>query len=194
MSYVRRAPARLGSAETTALLTAGANAIVPGSGTVIGIAATLSHLFGGNATDAARLKRVNWTGDMARQRSMTASRIIVAGPFNTSGNEHQMWTAMLPAIPADLLAAVRAENPNGWWPVGQADFFTDVNGATHTQIVNEARAAGGTGFSTVSTTATPTSGSTLPGMTTTAPFNYTPWLIGGAAVVGVLALSSRRRR
>lgn len=186
MGYARR-PARLGSITST-LVTAGANAIVPGAGTAI---STLQRLFGGgSATDAQRLQRVNWTLGMARQRSTTAVAIILAGPSNTSGNEHQMWTTVLPEVPADLLASVRASMPNGWWPVGQADFFTDVNGATHTQIVNEARAAGGTGFvSTSSPTAT-----ALPGVTTTAGFNYVPWVLGGAAVLGVVVLSRRRRR
>jgi hypothetical protein len=191
MGYVRRE--RLGSTAGTALVAAGANLLVPGSGTAIGIISSLSSLFGGSATDAARLKRVQWTLDMAKQRSRTAVAIILAAPLNTSGNEHAMWTAVLPAVPADLLAAVRAETPNGWWPSGQPDFFTDVGGPTHTTIVAEARAAGGTGFATVSTTAAPAGGSSLPGMTTTAPFNYTPWLIGGAALVGVFALSRRRR-
>jgi hypothetical protein len=101
-----------------------------------------------------------------------------------------MWTAVVPAVPADLLAAARAAPP--FWGAGQPDYFTDVNGPIHQQIVAEVQAAGGTGFSSTSSSSPNTN--MLPAMTSTAAFNFTPWLIGGGLAAGALLLTRRGRR
>lgn len=119
-------------------------AVIPGGGiasetlgAVSNLEGLLSSVTGGAATDASRQARVNWTVQAAQRGSVLAAEIIMAGPANTAGTERTMWATAAGKIPATVLAQASAISPSGWWPSGQPDFYTDVNGPTHTQILSQ---------------------------------------------------------
>lgn len=115
------------------------------AGAVVGgtSAGFVTRIFGGAGVDRQRQDRVNWTLQQAINGSITAGEIIIAAPQNVSGNEADMWTRALSQVPSNVLAtANNLTQGQGWWPAGQPDFYTDVNGSTHQQIVAEVRASG----------------------------------------------------
>lgn len=192
MSYPRPRRA-IGSATSTALISVGANAVVPGSGVFVGTGLSLlNSLFGGGQDDARKV-RVAWTLQEANQNSPTAAAIIDAAPGNVADDEAGFWRTALTQVSPAILAHARQLYPSGYWPKNLPDFYTDVNGATHQQILREVSAGGGINAPAVSSS----SGVGLPAMQTTAPFNWTPILIasglGLAAVAFALTRPNGRR-
>lgn len=175
----------LGSATSTLLISSGANAIVPGSGAVVAAGLGIfGKLFGG--ADDARKQRVAWTLAQANAGSPTAAALIVAAPENVADDEKGFWRTAFTQIDPTVLSLSTRLYPFGLWPKGQPDFYSDVNGQTHRAIVSE--------VNQVNQTPPVPSSTTLPGMRSTAPFNWTPILIGGGLTLGAIAFAGRRRR
>jgi hypothetical protein len=171
------------------------NAIIPGSGAIVGpVAGLISNLFGGGSKGDSstvaqeRETRVSWTYQQAVQGSPLAAALIMAGAANDP-TYASYWNSALQQLAQsnpDVLAAARATYPAGYWPVGQPDFYTDVTGETHTQVLTEVLQAGGTQLA---------SSTSLSPMLTTAGYNYTPLLIaGGLGLAALLIFNGRRRR
>lgn len=159
--------------------------------------------FGNGSTDAQRQARVNWMLNAAQQGSKLAAAIIIAGPQNVASHETAMWQQALSQIPQSVLSAAYAQYPSGYWPTG-APFDMPTQRA---QIVQELAALGVPTSGVVSpTTGTPTGApvtiprpvTTLPVVTSTAAYNWVPYV--ALAALGVLVLpkvlggSSGRRR
>lgn len=171
-------------------------AVIPGGGiasetlgAVSNLEGLISHFTGGAATDASRQARVNWTVQAAQRGSVLAAEIILAGPANTGGNERPMWTTAAGKIPATVLNQAMQISPSGWWPSGQPDFYTDINGATHQQILQQVATASQTGVALGSGVA-----SAVSSIARTSP----AVLIGGVALIGAAFMfgggKKRRRR
>ncbi|MEP6494498.1 MAG: hypothetical protein ABJF01_17570 [bacterium] len=185
MSYYRRARLGLSTTENV-LLSFGANAIVPGSGPVVAASAgLLAKLFGGSGEDARRQARVDWFALMASQGSVRAARFLIGGLTNTSGNERPMFQAAIAKLQGTAVMQ-QAELQGPWWDTSD-NASSDKSRAA---VTADLAAAG----HAVSTTTSAAGGLMLPGMQSTAAFNYVPWLIGGAAVVGVFLFTGRSRR
>lgn len=190
MAYVRRRRTPLSGTTSTLLLSAGANAVVPGSGAFVGTGLSiLDSLFGGTATNDKRVVRVNWTLQEANQGSTTAAALIVAAPDNVANDEAGYWRTALTKVNPMVLAQSTALYPFGLWPKGLPDFYTDVTGQTHQAIVREVQAAGGSPTS-------PTPAAQMLGpMTSSAPYNYVPVLIvGGLSLAAFFYAQSGNRR
>lgn len=210
MTYVlagRRRP--LGDISTSALLGAGANAIVPGSGAIVGTVAGLaSTLLGNGSVDKQRADRANWFGNAAVQGSPLAARLVLDAQSQVSANEWQhqwqLWVTQIPQAVRDAAAALPMA-----WPVGGGDFnMTAQKNAVLAQL-NALHTAAPASSSSSSLTM-PSSGylppsmsprpTMLPGMVTTAPFNWTPLLLGSGILAAALLLAQltggrgRRRR
>lgn len=159
----------------------------------------------GAARDAQRLARANYFRDAADLGSVTAARYILGGLVNTSGNERPYYTAAENTVQTtrpDVMTAAIADG--ALWAVGIPD-----PGGTQS-MVNAVKAdlvalqepalafpinATGAGPATSAPPATTTTAHppvVLPGMTTTAGYNYLPWIFGGAIVV--LAVILKRER
>lgn len=195
----------------------GATALGGAPGAVVStVGSSLLGNLTGAATDAARTAREQWTLQMAQQGSPLAAAIIVAAPNNVSGNEASGWRSVLTQVPASVMALANQQYPGGYWPVGQPDFYTDTNGATHRTIVAQVQAATtangvGTGAplsipsSVTSTTGAITgtgvgSGVLLPTVTTTAPMNPSTsssrtmlYVVLGLVVLVVVAVLLKHR-
>ena len=178
------------------------------AGAAIGTSAGSSlSAFTGNQ-DAQRQQRVNWMLQAAQQGSTLAAAIIYGGPANTASHEQGMWASAWQQIPPAIQQAAIAAYPTGAWPVG-ADFnMTTDRQAIVTQLQQlGVRATTGNPTSptpsglpttpipgTGLTPTTPTLGFTLPGMTTTAGYNWLPVaLIGGAAIIALTSGKKGRR-
>lgn len=193
MSYPRQRRA-LGNTASTLLLSTGANALIPGSGVFVGTGLSFLNSFFGGGADDARKKRAAWTLQEANQGSPTAAALIVAAPDNVANDEAPFWRAALAQVNPQILAYSTQLYPFGLWPKGQPDFYTDVGGATHQQILKEVSGAGGISSSPATVSS---QGTALPPMQTTAPFNWTPiWIAGGlgAIAVGFAVTRPRGRR
>lgn len=134
----------LGMDLSNILLGVGANVIAPGSGTLVAGGSTvitsamnqLTH--GGAATDQQRETRVTWTLKEANAGSPLAAALIIAAPANVGSNEARQWQAALSQVNPAVLAQAYQAYPSGFWPEGQPDFYTDIGGPTHQQILREA--------------------------------------------------------
>lgn len=198
-------------------LAIGANALVPGSGVALQVGAktgALDKIFhGGAATDAGRQARADWTELAAKNGSPTAAALIVAAPANVGPNEDAMWTRALSRVPADVLQQAYAMFPSGYWPEGQPDFYTDVSGPTHRQIMSEVgqynQVAGAVGgavqgglesiMSAIGLGPKPMPAVVTPNGTVVTPAtrgaSVSPLLLGGLALVGgALLFAGKRRR
>lgn len=193
MAYARQQHARLGSTSSAVALTlatAGANALVPGSGTAVAVGAgLLTNLFGGAGRDAQRQARCDWFAAAAKQGSILAGRILLGGISNTAGNESPMYQKAVQQL-ASSAAMAQAELLGPYWDSSDDSASTKMRALVEQDLANS-------GIRTMTpttprTTATGGAGVMLPAMTTTAPFNYTPWLIGGG--VGLFLLTSGGRR
>lgn len=174
----------------------------------------VSSIFGGGSEDARRQARANYMADAASRGSVLAARIVLAAPDNVGSNEARQWIGVRSRIPEDVLSRARAQGP--FWPTGAPFEMPDqvaaierelsAIGQPSSPIVGGAAPftpptgptlfpdAGGT-FPTAPSW--PAGAQSLPPMTTTAPYNYTPLLIGAGVGVALLALmnggNGRRR-
>ncbi len=160
---------------------------IPGASQIAAGVNLATSATGGTATDQQRQARVDWTVQQAQAGSTTAAAIIIAGPANTASHEAPMWRAALGQVPDVVLQSAYAQYPSGYWPVGQADFYTDTAGATHQRIVSEVRQASSIGLAMGG--AVSGGVNAITNAVTRQP--ATGWLVG-ALVVGGLLLSKRR--
>ncbi len=195
----------LNGAATTTAISVGANLLVPGSGPIVAVGSSvLENLFGGAGEDAARQARVDWFTQAARQGSVIAARMIIAGPANVGGNEKPMWQKAIQAI-AGTPALAEASQLGPAWDSSDDRWSSRTRAAVESEL--EQKGQSGTVASSGSSSAyqAPTTVGVTPGivhaiqgMTTTAPYNYTPLLLlGGGLLVAafvVPTLSRRRRR
>lgn len=157
----------------------------PASGIIGDAASMIGDLTGGAKTDAARLQRVNWTVQQAQRGSVLAAEIILGAPAKVGSNERAMWTAAASKIPQSVLQQAMSLSPGGWWPDGQPDFYTDVNGSTHQQIMQQVNAASQTAVAVGSAVSTGVRAVT----------QVPAWLwVGGLAVAGFAFAGGRRKR
>lgn len=173
---------------TSLLIGAGANLLVPGSGPIVAASSgILSNLFGGNGRDAQRQARADWFTQAAKQGSVTAARILLGGLTNTAGNESPMYQKAIASL-ANSPVLQQAESLGPYWDT------TDDNASTkmRARVESELQAAAGSSIAT--TTVIPTHTTMLPGMTSTASFNYLPYVLVGGGLLAVLALSGGRKR
>jgi hypothetical protein len=195
-----RAQSRLG--DTSAILGTGVGTVIGGpaggaTGNVLGN--LIGSLFGSSSTDTARKTRVAWTLQEANAGSTLAAALIYAAPANVAGDEAPYWRTALNSVRPDILAAAQTRYPQGYWPVGQPDFYTDVNGATHRQIVSEVSSAGGINTPVTSTSSggliySPGAYPTTTGATRIGGMSLSTILIGaGGAFLIYRAATSRRR-
>lgn len=180
-----------------------------------------SFFHGGASVDAMRQRRADFFGQAADVGSVTAARYLIGGTQNTASHEipdYQSWINRLLGESPDqpgYQAMVTAQTIGQKWaagipdPGGTQSMIDDVN--KDLAAIGAATEAAPAGWGTSSappaftptntfTTTSPrptTSGGTgraqsLPAMTSTAPFNYTPYLIGIGG--GLLALGLMRNR
>ena len=193
------------SAGTTALVSTGANLLVPGSGPIVAVGSgILSSLFG-NDRDATRLAREQWFEQGAKQGSVIAARILIGGTQNTGGNEIPYYQAGINRLLADPRSAptMRAAlNAGAFWDSTDDAVSSKMRAAVENELLQLASSSpmpAGSG-GTITGPTSPSSPHMLPPMTTTAPYNWWPWIIGGAGVVVAVALlprmmaGNRRRR
>jgi hypothetical protein len=180
---------RLGvSAGTTALVSTGANVIVPGSGPIVAVGiSVLNSLFSGNQ-DAARLAREQWFEQAAKQRSPTAARVMIGGTTNTASHEIPFYQAGIQRLLADPSSA-----PTMQAALAVGGYWDSTDNATSDKmralIENELEQLATTIPTTPSGPVPGAAGGRaqqLPPVVTRAPFNWTPYLLAGAA--GVVAL------
>jgi hypothetical protein len=210
-----RRPALGAISATDALIGIGANALLPGSGpVVVASASVLRNLLGGAGRDAQRRARRDWFEAAAKQGSVVAARVLLGGITETAGNESPMYEEAVRRLTGTpVMDEAMRQGP--WWMRGDDDSSSGMRA----RIEAEIRAMGGTvpnqpvgsggntsnaGAQVVNTmspdrgtTMLPTPNGTrpqmLPGMTTTAAYNYMPWIIGGGVVLAAVMLSGRRR-
>ncbi len=191
MAYVRRRA--LGSTTSTLLLSAGANVLVPGSGPIVAVGASLlGNLFGGAGRDAQRQARVDWFNAAAHQNppSVIAARVLLGGITNTAGNESPMWQRAVQSLQGSSVLA-QAEALGPYWDSSDDDSSSKMRARVETELMQLQQAGGSdnsTGMPSSSTRA-----QMLPAMQTTAPFNWTPFVIAGGLGAAALLFSSRRR-
>lgn len=186
----------LGLSLTTAgIAAAGANFIVPGSGPIVAVGASvLSNLFGNNR-DAQRQANVDWFAQGVRQGSPYAGRIMIGGTQNTGSNETRQWQKAIDSLLSDPSQPLGAATMRAAQAQGAA--WNDPNDKH--KVESEILALNSSSSSSyVPSTSTPRPTS-LPTMTTTAPFNWTPVLLGvgilaGAAILPQLTGGRRRSR
>lgn len=202
----RRRPLGDVSAGTTALISTGANLIVPGSGPIIAVGTgILNSLFGGNQ-DAVRQAREQVFEQGAKQGSITAGRIMIGGTLNTASHESPMYQAGIQRLQQDpvgakVMAAAALAGP--YWDTTDNASSDKMRALIENELLQLKNAPSSSSTSPASTlfqapASTPTP-VRIAGMTTTAPYNWAPWIIAGAlglAVVlpFVVGPSSRRRR
>jgi hypothetical protein len=186
------------SAGTTALVSTGANVVVPGSGPIVAVGIGVLNSLFGNDRDAKRLAREQWFEQGGKQGSPTAARVLIGGTQNTGSNEIPFYQAGIKRLLADPLSAPtmqRALSIGPYW-----DTTDDAESSNMRALVeNELLSLTSTPPSGPSSTSGGAGGGahTLPAMTTTAPYNWLPWILGGAGVVAaavVLPRISRRGR
>jgi len=189
-----------------------AQAAVAAAQTAKSLLSSVSHLFGGGASvDAMRQRRADFFGQAADVGSITAARYLIGGTLNTASHEipdYQRWIDRLLAESPDqpgYQAMVTARVAGQKWaagipdPAGTQSMINDVNQDLVT--IGQAAEAVPVGWGTSSSSPIPTGtgfppaggGATgrpqqLPTMQSTAPYNYAPWLIGGAIGLGVLLM------
>jgi hypothetical protein len=190
MSYQRSLGAV--SAGATALISTGANVVVPGSGPIIAVGLSVfNSLFGGNQ-DAARQAREQVFEQAARQGSPTAARIMIGGTQNTASHEIPYYQDGIKRLLADPRSAPTMQQGFALGP-----YWDSTDNATSDKmralVENELEQLA----TTVPTTSTggnvPSSSSPqqLPPVRTVAPFNWTPLLLAGAAGVGAFVILPR---
>jgi hypothetical protein len=179
-----------------------ASAVVSGASKLI---SSVSNMFGGGAkTDAERQQRANFFRDAAKLGSVTAARYLLGGMQNTASHEVPYYQAAINDLKSTATgqAALNQASIQGpLWAAGIPD-----PGGTQSMVNNvkldlqalSVSAPAGTmtpapsQFNPTPSIPYPTStiggAHPLPAMTTTAPFNYTPWLIGGGALVAAMLL------
>jgi hypothetical protein len=170
---------------------------------VSGIWSGLENIFDPGAhTDAVRLARANFFRDAAEAGSVTAGRYILGGLQNVAGNEKPYYTAAQAAVLASAEpgptvmqeAALQGAKWNRNDVAGDPNksaMITDVQTDLRTiaaSVPSPVSAPTSTGTTlTTAGTSSVTGVHTLPGMTTTAPFNWAPYAIsGGIALAAVL--------
>jgi hypothetical protein len=107
----------VGDITSTALISTGANVLVPGSGPIVAVGVSvLNSLFSGNQ-DAVRQARESWFEQGARQNSPTAARIMVGGTQNTASHEIPMYQDGIKRLLADPRSAANmtAALNNPYW-------------------------------------------------------------------------------
>jgi hypothetical protein len=166
------------------------------------IASSVSNLFhSGATTDAQRLQRANFFRDSAKLGSITAARYLFGGLQNTASHEIPYYQAAIQDVGRDELGAAALEGAalqGAKWAAGVPDpggtqqMIDDVKrdlAALEQQAPVAPTSFGGrattttAGSGAIPRPSTTTRAQGLPAMQITAPFNYTPWLIGGGALV-----------
>lgn len=191
---------RLGSPMTTALVSAGANAVVPGSGAIAGAAASLfGGLFGGGSQrDKDRIARVSYFYNLAVAGNVGAAQVMLGAIPDVAGDEQGYWQTALQKLsslnPPVYNAALAA---GGVRFSGQGDSATNyphmqayaLNWDANNAPIGAPTGAAGNAVARVA--------QSLPPMRTTAGYNWWPVAIGATAVAGaalVLFNHSPRRR
>lgn len=204
MSYSRPALGFFGVDDIAA-----ASAVASGAGKVI---SSVTNLFDpGKSRDQQREARANFFRDAALLGSITAARYLIGGTQNTGGNERPYYQAAISKLqgtPIGQQAYSQAQIQGALWAAGIPDpqgtqSMVD-NVKRDLQQLQQAAPPAPTNTPNLPTMGVPstsypspspsvlTSGAhPLPGMTTTAPFNYTPWLIGGGAALFAMAMRKR---
>lgn len=190
MGYAPRYP--LGSITTTALVSAGANAIVPGSGPVVAVGfSVLNNLFGGAGRDAQRQARVDWFTQGAKQGSVWAARVILAAPSNVGSNEARQWQNAV----SQVLSTARGNA--AWSTANQLGGYWDstddsMSSKMRAKVENELIAAAQNTASNVGTAG----GSRVvsPALMNQAGFDWTPVLLLGGVGLAAAAFRGGRRR
>lgn len=209
MSYYvrgRRPPLGL-SAGSTALVSTGANVVVPGSGPIVAVGlGVLDSLFGG-ARDKARQARETWFEQGARQGSVTSARVLIGGTQNTGSNERPMYEAGIQRLLADPRTAstMRAAQTLGpYWDSTDNETSDKMRAAVERELIElSTPVPGSTSFvpAAPSTAPLPSTSNGAPQFApaVTAPSNWWPWALGAAGVLGAVLIlpqiigPSRRR-
>lgn len=162
---------------------------------------SIHNLFSGGPSLDDRVKqRIAWTVQMAQAGSAMAAALVLGGSHEPSVNaaERQAWTDVLGAVPSQTMSIAQSRFPNGYWPSGQPDFYSDTGGAVHQTIVREVNNAGASNDANGTNTYGPPPGGSgtqgLPPVRTVAPFNWTPFFIAGGALAVMMAFSKPSRR
>jgi hypothetical protein len=174
----------------------------------------LGGLFGSSSDDKDRADRLNFIANAVLAGSVLAARAILGGltPNGVgAASERNAWTQEYHTLLNDAPAVMAAAQAAGaYWHYGSDAGKNPLSPQLRQEITADLRARGiqypsGGQYiatrigSTGSTTSSSSGGvtgatgaTTLPGMTTTAAFNWTPYLIGGAGLIGLLAFTRRR--
>lgn len=203
----RRPPLGLTTGQT-ALISTGANAVIPGSGPLVAVSlGVLNNLFSGGARDEKRKAREEWFEQAARQGSPLAGRVMIGGTQNTGGNEIPYYRDGINRLLADPRTAptmAAAQAAGAYWDSTDNETSDKMRAA----VENELRAIAqvvdvGSSIAPSSSSSSGPSGSSnatmLPAMRTTAAFNWWPWALGAAGlglavfVVPRIIAPSRRR-
>lgn len=202
---------RLGEYDTlggagTFLVSAGANAIVPGSGAFVGTALSLfGGMFGTNTEDKTRMARVQYFYDLAAGGNVAAAQLMAGAIPDVSGNEQPYWQHALTQLQTANPAVYNAAAMGG--PIrttGMGDSPENyphmraiaLNWAANNAPVGVANPSSPASYTPGGTVVTRTAAQSLPGMTTTAGYNWMPVVAGVSAValVAVFAFGPHRSR
>ncbi len=181
------------SAGATTLVATGANMIIPGSGPIVAVGSSLlSNLFGGNR-DAVRLAREQWFEQGARQGSIIANQILIGGTVNTASNERGYYSDGIKRILGDPRTApfqLEAQRLGAYWDTTDNDSSDKMRALVENELSENAQVATPSN-STVTSSSSSSNTQTLPAMTTKAPFNYWPWVLGAAGVGAAVLIGPR---
>lgn len=194
MSFSRRS--RLGFFLIDDLLEAAS--AVKGVGSLVSNASGMFD--SGKSTDQKRLARANFFRDSALAGSVTAGRYLLGGLANVAGNEKPYYTAawaQLVGDPTGLGEQVSQEATAQGALWNTSDVAGDPSkSAMIADVQTDLKAIGkqvAAPTTTVTTTGTSTTTSAVPlqAMHSTAPFNWTPIVIGGGLGLAALVLSRK---
>jgi hypothetical protein len=187
----------MGDISTTALISTGANVVIPGSGPVVAVGITvLNSLFGSNQ-DAVRLAREQWFEQAARQGSPTAARIMIGGTLNTASHEIPFYRDGISRLLADPRTApvmINAQRVGSYW-----DSTDDASSSKMRALVeNELNRLG----SVVPSSSAPSSSSSPSTLSLTGTYtpvaapsrNWVPWIVGGLVVAGAVVVLPKLTR
>lgn len=202
----RRAVLGLSSTQTTALVATGANMVIPGSGPLVAVGASvLSNLFGGAARDAKRQARETWFEQAARQGSILAARVLIGGTQNTAGNESPMYRDGISRLSNDPRSSGTMATANSigpYWRTDDNDTADKMRAEVEAELLASAQvvpapsSSSSSGYTPAGTSVATYAPAGAPG---SASFNWKPWAIGAGAVgLGLLIvpriISPSRRR
>jgi hypothetical protein len=207
MPYLAASRSALGAfqvvGDVTSLISTGANVLVPGSGPIVSVGASvLNALFGGNQ-DAVRQARETWFEQAARQGSPTAARIMVGGTQNTASHEIPMYQDGIKRLLADPRTApnMTAALNNPYWDASDDASSSHMRALVESELQQLGTVVNPSQIPTSTPTSTPTLNVQGVYTPTTSGTSLRPWLLAAAVVVvaavvvpHVSAPSHRRRR